>query len=1343
MGLGYVQLDDATVGDVILKDDLALLGGSKQVTLVSLTDKTRPKVLGTAPGVGGRLAIGENGAILFSTERSVFGGTDLPLGGVRTAALGNLAIIEGTDPLRIVVGEGPRAAEAFKLKLRVIPPDYEIGSSVVQYRVWNATIGAPVNVTLTNGRGELPLPFGFTFPEHPTTHEVARPRLVINEGTPEELASGPRAWSLEQPEVQLVWGDKDVEPMMGIEPKNEVVTSDLPEIGVEVTSPEWFRRFSARAAGAPRDPRTVTWSSASPPAATRAGQTISEDGIFETTLDTGTAVGPLREVQARVGEVFLGATEPLEVEPGEANEARSTLVLEKEALPADDKSLMAVTLTAKDRAGNPVADGTVVKWEVGEDTDGEFVEAQEATQGGVATVKYRVGIDPGEKTLRAYVDDVVLEKQVEQVPLGVMLIAPTIRSYHDRTAQELRVRLVSSAGPVSEEAEIGWFATVGLVEQTRGLVDGEAIARWKYETVTHRPRVDFAVVVGKGRAQQRMVWIRTRATASIRPVRPDREAPGGGLLLQEPVDRTPVASVEPMAIAGDLAQDGSVPYELPDGTFEQVPVKATASYKLTGLVPGERVSVRLGSSRNPNVLPVLHFSGDVLVDGVVPDLTGGHDGQATTGVSLTTSGYRGGALAFDGTGVVTVEPNPELFLPGAFMVQAAVKPPPGAAATLFEKPGEYRLELVEEGAELRARITLTTSAGDEAMTSLVPVPSGAWSLVSARYQDGRLWIGVQTNAGKAEDFMVVAGVPAKTTQQIEIGSGFAGELDEIRLFDLTRSPLMYFEGGLQSLSLVADGFGEAQATIVSSGQTRPGTRAAAYIASLAPMAPQAPDEGEPTLTGQSYGFYFTDAETFWEDYGEQETTPIGIVTSATLAFMARFGRGVFVGADTGEIDGAVLAGDLAGTFFLAPVALVRDLSNATDRAIQGQETGDDALALALGLVQVAGTLTNGKLGAVLKASKLIKDLPKGSRAAKAVARLIALETKLAAGAAGVSRVRKLIEVAQLSAGASQLVGLGLDICGVHVPAIEAFNGIMTNAVEAEVPGVLAELQKGIDQFDAEDVRTAMQALATPYDDGSAGSAAASSAFRFVRPTAQVMRGMWAAQAGLKAAGASKVTPRARVFFIALLTRRDRLDPEPIYGGFDVMIQKMGADGFPAVAAMARRLGSWRPNVRLGQRFVLQVLLEKVGPKPGVLVEKYVSLTVRGVKKPLKRFYDLVDGNLHYEIKNWGWKGFPPSLTDSLKWRALLAARNQWIRDVAYHALTAGGEGVPGRLRFVFPSALKPFETSLKAYFKSALGGPTLKKYMVDNPADPDQLRLYQQTIDEVLRRINEIIVFHP
>ena len=61
VGLGWTALADTSVGDIIIKDDLALLGGSAQVTIVSLTDPTQPRITGVLDGVGGRLALTEDG----------------------------------------------------------------------------------------------------------------------------------------------------------------------------------------------------------------------------------------------------------------------------------------------------------------------------------------------------------------------------------------------------------------------------------------------------------------------------------------------------------------------------------------------------------------------------------------------------------------------------------------------------------------------------------------------------------------------------------------------------------------------------------------------------------------------------------------------------------------------------------------------------------------------------------------------------------------------------------------------------------------------------------------------------------------------------------------------------------------------------------------------------------------------------------------------------------------------------------------------------------------------------------------------------------------------------------
>jgi hypothetical protein len=131
-GLGYLLLDDATVGDVLLKDDLVLLGGSTQVTVVSLTNPTQPRKVGTITGVGGRLALGPNN-VLFSTAHSVFGGADLPLGGVRTATLATIAMIQSITPSAIVYEQGqPVTEKAMTIQVVVIPASYEMSSAQVE-----------------------------------------------------------------------------------------------------------------------------------------------------------------------------------------------------------------------------------------------------------------------------------------------------------------------------------------------------------------------------------------------------------------------------------------------------------------------------------------------------------------------------------------------------------------------------------------------------------------------------------------------------------------------------------------------------------------------------------------------------------------------------------------------------------------------------------------------------------------------------------------------------------------------------------------------------------------------------------------------------------------------------------------------------------------------------------------------------------------------------------------------------------------------------------------------------------------------------------------------------------
>src|SRR5262249_31011033 len=146
------------------------------------------------------------------------------------------------------------------------------------------------------------------------------------------------------------------------------------------------------------------------------------------------------------------------------------------------------------------------------------------------------------------------------------------------------------------------------------------------------------------------------ATQSADP----RKAVASGTGLLSDAGDPPVTTIDPMVIAGDKSSDGTFTMELPDGTTKDLPYKATAEYRVVGLAPGERVEVRLGSNKNPNVAPIAHYRAEQGIDlGVVPDETGLHDGQATNGVTVAADGYRGQGFRFNGTGVITVPHHQE------------------------------------------------------------------------------------------------------------------------------------------------------------------------------------------------------------------------------------------------------------------------------------------------------------------------------------------------------------------------------------------------------------------------------------------------------------------------------------------------------------------------------------------------------------------------------------------------------------------------------------------------------------------------------------------------------------
>jgi hypothetical protein len=1341
---------DLSVVDVLADGATVYVSPQKTTTPAALAvqvfEISDPQViayLGEVSGVAGRLAL--VGKLLYGATNGTFGAPVDGLGGVRTAALGTVALIEGTNPAVVVVGEGPRAAEDFKLKYRVIPSSAEVESARIEYRHSDATVGAPVAVALDpQGRGELPLSLGFTFPA--VGESVARPRLVVRTPGGDEIVGPVRSWRHDQPTLELVFADE----------QEDYVSADDPQVKVELVSAEWARRAEVAAEnGQPEPPaKAIAFEALLPPASVSPAIALSSDGFFETTLHTSTQPQQDRFVRAKVGEVLLAETAAVAIEPGEPSEANSTLESSKSAIPADDLSKVLLTLVARDQHGNLVGDGTPIIWEKGDGADGEFVEAQEGTSGGRATVEYRAGVNPGPVSINVHVGEALLTTTIQQAALGVVLLAPATRSFFNKTPLPLEVQVTSAAGPVANGTKVGWFSTTGRVGETQPTTDGVARAAWDPTETTWRPRVDFVAVVGQGRAQQRMSWTRTVETGTLTNYRAVRFASLGthaaSPLVQGATEPRHVA-VSPSVVAGDIQGDQLVPFERADGTFEQVPVKATASYQAFGLVPGERVTVRLGTNRNPNVAPILHFTGEEKEGTVVPDATGAHDGRAADGVSLKPDGYRADAFTFGGSGLgagssvgITVPDHPDFAFPGGFVVQAAVRPPPAGsgindgpagAGTLIKKGNGFALDLVELNGELRARFTIQTATGPEFVTSSLPVAREDWSLVTGKYESGRIFVGLEN----ALESTFISSAPVLTPEPLEVGPGFRGDLDEIRVFDLTQAPLSTFGNGQQALSFVADQSGEFQTPILATGALS-APRIAAYYQSLSDEArsaiggPNAEDLASPLLQApgasaeSGIGLATIEAETYWNDTAETATTRIGFVSASTMAFFAKLSHAVVIGSGgAGDPpDLALVAGDVLGSIFLSPVTILRDVANSSDRLIRGSASGQDGLDLALGVVNLGASLVKGKASALLKLGPLAKAITRTGKGSKTIARLIAFETSLAAGASGVSRIKKLVEVVNCSATAATLVGGILDAVGDDEEAVANVDTVLANAkpVPNEPLAAVAELNRIRTEPDVSPAgfKLVLAGFAAPFDEGAPAADTPGLRKLFMKLSPELAAGGRAGYQALVERGVRAPFTIVRRIVKSTSTDRPQL-AEEMLDGMAQLSKKALNDA--TMQAMTRRLGSARALTKTSQQFVMKVMRSKVAAADKVGVEFFASVKVAG-GRTVNRFYDLAvqKGNLtvFYEVKNWKlstFTPFPPGTKGTVAYSAWRSAKTQFMKDMINLGTT------PGQIKWVFPAGFLDKKIGdvtnkqkMAEEFLSVLNSNEFKKYVgrpIDNP----------------------------
>lgn len=785
VGLGYVLLDDATVGDVILKDDVALLGGSKQVTLVSLADSARPKVLGTAQGVGGRLALGENGSVLFSTERSVFGGTDLPLGGVRTAALGAITVISKIDPNPVVLDAAGTLVEGVRFVYRAIPPQPDLTASSLEF-VTGTTVFSQYDAPLDGeGKGSQRISPDLAQPGNVTVQVRLRVEMSDEALTPRPLPKTVlrKAFEVQPAEADAVQlGDVLVLSAVHqglLDRLDEDPTAPLPKLVWKAPGVLW-----------PAGPDEYGFYSAELPLGGLAGGR----GPFALVDDQN-------RVYARTGDITLLPGWPVS----------GTLRAESPAqLPADGRSEISLTLEdVRDSAGNIVANDSPVAWQILGDGEGELIGADDsATAGGRATIRYRAAVQPGTVVVRATLD-VPGQEWYRDIAVELMTLRGEIQK---SSPTDVIFEITSDAGPPADGTPVGWITYRGKVEGWSEVQGGQALAQW-----TDWPEEYFR----EGARRDRFVYV----GATVGRFRQ-------GLLL----DTAELAAFPPgphVLLDSDRLVMGT--YGQPQTSFAAFQAAApepstafasTTTARVRGGLPGGTVRLALGTTLSPAVEPIAAYPLDVLEDNiatpqeddhVTSDIYGGLAATVGEGVSIDQSEplHQPGALrvvATSSASALRIDDPAVLALASDFGFNGWVRfdgVDPGQK--LLERSGAYGLEVIRDAGESWLEFYVMSGAERRVVRSRIALEPQRWYQFAAHARDGRLQLALSADTTVALGDSVSTVDPS--VAPLRIGVGFNGLIDELAVYDFRVAPNVLFANGATEIDVPLDENGEGSAEV--------------------------------------------------------------------------------------------------------------------------------------------------------------------------------------------------------------------------------------------------------------------------------------------------------------------------------------------------------------------------------------------------------------------------------------------------------------------------------------------------------------------------------------------------
>jgi hypothetical protein len=498
----------------------------------------------------------------------------------------------------------------------------------------------------------------------------------------------------------------------------------------------------------PFEDAVVEWEIVSGIGGSLSGSTsIVEDGLSAITLQTSTISGSSYVVKARLkslaGQADFGDTLPwmespiIEVIPGQPHMISASQ--SKNSYRSDGTNIIDFLAEVKDEHGNLVEDGTSVTWLVNHSPTPPFSFVEHETTDGIVNARLVAPRIP--------------EDQIVDITSG-LASAQCLIDVEGVTG--------SLSGDINLEVGYGSNAS-STITATVQAADGTPV----FWTTSNGEIVDDSVVSNGSAtttltsANGRMGQVVVTATVGDKFLYMEGAFVSNGVLAM---------GADHPVIVSDETENGTELISHPCGVEREIPYYASTQVNISG-PPNQVVEIDVKAS-----IPVAEWHFAPSENQVLPSSRGNHPlTLVEVDIVEQPSITGGGSLFFEGDGHASVQANQELDFSDEFSVQMIVAPKEYDASSLIEKPGVWKIKMLEDGL---IEAWVHTSESTYTATTSQALPLNEWTNIQVDFRFGLLT--VYLNGVKAIHTDSPGSLPINA-EALKIGSLFVGHINSLAL----------------------------------------------------------------------------------------------------------------------------------------------------------------------------------------------------------------------------------------------------------------------------------------------------------------------------------------------------------------------------------------------------------------------------------------------------------------------------------------------------------------------------------------------------------------------------------